>query len=110
MASEACPAKAAGGLRLIAADARQALRTRRFLMAAGTSLLLPVVLAASAWFGVVEFQVAGLAAALICLLIAVYYAIIRSGLNLRFGDPSLTGEMILTAILCIACVGYYAGE
>ncbi len=39
----------------------------------------------------------------------MYYGLLRSGLNLRFRDPSLTGEMILSAILCIAFLGYYAG-
>src|SRR5260221_13187048 len=105
MASEACPAKAAGGLRLIAADARQALRTQRFLMAAGTSLLLPVVLAAAAWFGVVEFRVAGLAAGLIGLGVGGYYGLLRKRLNPRFRDPSLTRGRILSAILCIAFLG-----
>ena len=110
MEAPAAGSRPAAGFRSNPEDARQALRMRRFYMAAGTSLLLPLVLAASAALGTVELRVAGWGAAMVAALVALFYALFRSGLNLRFRDPSLTGEQILAAILCVAYVSYHVGE
>ena len=100
----------AAGVRLLPDDARQALRMRRFFIAAGTSCLLPLVLAASAALGSVDIRVAAWGSAMVAALVAVFFALFRSGLNLRFRDPSLTAEMILAAILCIAYLSYHVEE
>jgi diguanylate cyclase len=98
------------GFRFMPDDARQALRMRRFFIAAGTSCLVPLVLTMAAALGSVEFRVAGSGAAMVGATIVLFYAIFRSGFNLRFPDPSLTAEMILAAILCVAYLSYYVGE
>lgn len=110
MGVRATGSRSTAGFRFIPDDARQALRLRNFFVAAGTSCLMPLVLAASAALGSVEFRIAGWGAATVGALIALFYAIFRSGFNLRFPDPSLTGEMILAAILCVACFSYPAVE
>jgi diguanylate cyclase len=88
----------------------QALRLRRFLMAAGTALLMPLLLLIAALLGMVSVRVVGQGFALILGVSALFYLLIRSGLNRRFRDPSMTGELILAAILSTAYISYIAGE
>ena len=92
------------------ADKRQALRVRRYLMAAATSLLVVLVLFLSAWFDVLPLDAAIHGAGGIAALIVIFYFLLRSGLNLRFGDPSLTTEQIGAAILVLAYVMYHAPQ
>jgi signal transduction histidine kinase/ActR/RegA family two-component response regulator len=89
-------------------DARQALRMRRYLMAAGTSLMVVVLL-------FVAYELGGLAwtgfvrgTGLITFWVVIFYAAIRSGLNLRLPDPSLTIPQLYTSILTMAYIMYYA--
>jgi diguanylate cyclase (GGDEF)-like protein len=93
----------------VSGDALQKLRLRRFYMGAATSALMPVVLLVSSAIGVVPLRVAGLAAIVIASFIALFYVLFRSGLNQGWRDPSLTGEQILAAIVCIAFISYFAG-
>jgi diguanylate cyclase (GGDEF)-like protein len=90
-------------------DARQALRLRRYLMAASTSLLAAALLFICYWLGLLALETALGGAALIGFFIALFFALFRSGLNLRFRDPSLTAEMILAAVLVLAYLMYHAG-
>jgi diguanylate cyclase (GGDEF)-like protein len=89
-------------------DARQALRLKRYLMAASTSLLAAVALFICHWLGLLPLRTAVGGAALIGLFVVLFFAVFRSGLNLRFRDPSLTGEMILAAVLTLAYLSYHA--
>src|SRR5206468_3118694 len=91
-------------------DERQALRLRRFLLAAGTSLLVIGVLFASEELGIVPLDTAIRGSTGIVALIVLFYAILRSGLNLRLRDPSLTFEQAGSAILMLAYVMYYAPQ
>jgi diguanylate cyclase (GGDEF)-like protein len=109
MANGVSAARAAEWLRIFPDDARQALRMRRFFMAAATSLLLPLLLATMASLGLAEWEVAGWSVLIVGAPVAAFFALFRTGLNLRFADPSLTGEQILAAILCTAYVSYHAG-
>ena len=93
-----------------AADAPQALRTRRLLMAAASSLLIPVILAIAAALDMAEYSVAGWSAVLVLALSTVFYAFFRSGLNLRFRDPSMSAEISLAAILSVALISYWADD
>lgn len=81
-------------------DRRQRLRLRRFFMA---------LVSYAMWFGMALvihqaglLQIGNRAVLLIFLAIlftqAVFYALFRSGLNLRFADPSLTLPQILVAL------------
>jgi diguanylate cyclase (GGDEF)-like protein len=87
-------------------DERQALRMRRFFMGAATALLLPLVVLAGAVLGLAEPDAVAEVGVLIAALLAIFYVVFRSGLNLRFRDRSLTAEQIVVAIACVAFVAY----
>ncbi len=91
-------------------DPRQAHRMRRFLMAAATSFMVLALLALLQWQGFLARQVVIDVSVAVGLLIIVFYALFRSGLNQRFADPSLTVPMIAAAIITLAFVIYYAGQ
>ncbi len=91
-------------------DARQALRMRRYFMAAATSMLMPLLLLFLAGVGLVRDEAFVWSAGLVGALVVLFFIVFRIGLNLRFRDPSLTGEQILAAILTTAMVGYHAGQ
>jgi signal transduction histidine kinase/ActR/RegA family two-component response regulator len=91
-----------------AGDARQALRMRRYLMAAGTSLMVIVLLLVAYELGGLERTGLVQGTALISFWVALFYAAIRSGLNLRLRDPSLTIPQLYTSILTMAYIMYYA--
>ena len=91
------------------ADERQSLRIGRFLMAAGTSLLACVALVLCAFLGLLPWRVAVEGTAGVVTLMLGFYALFRSGLNLRFADPSLTSEQVAAAILFLAYINYHAG-
>ena len=90
------------------ADAKQALRIRRSLMAAGTSLLVLFLLVVGYTQGLLELPVLTEAAFMTCALIALIYAVFRSGFNLRFPDPSLTMEQIILATMALVYIMYQA--
>ena len=91
------------------ADERQSLRIGRFLMAAGTSLLACVALVLCAFLGLLPWRVAIEGTAGVVTLMLGFYALFRSGLNLRFADPSLTTEQVAAAILFLAYISHHAG-
>jgi len=91
------------------ADERQSLRIGRFLMAAGTSLLACLALVLCAFLGLLPWRVAAEGTAGVVTLMLGFYALFRSGLNLRFADPSLTTEQVAAAILFLAYISYHAG-
>ncbi|MEO8143970.1 MAG: GGDEF domain-containing protein [Betaproteobacteria bacterium] len=101
MGSEASPAPK---------DPRQTLRMRRFYLGAGTSLLGPAALLLAVWLDAVALDAALRSIAFIFGLIAFFYALFRSGLNLRFADPSLTVEMIGASILVLAWIMFQAPQ
>ena len=90
-------------------DERQALRMRRYLMAAGTSLLLCLALFVFSFFGRLPLRVAVEGSLGVALLAGVFFVLFRTGLNQRFSDPSLTTEQVGAAILWIAYLMYHAG-
>lgn len=95
---------------LVARDslaAKQALRLRRFGLAA-LAYALGIGLAAIMWaVGALPLEALAQAAAVFLAINAVLYAVIRSGLNLRFRDPSLTRIQILVAITVILFLMYH---
>ncbi|MGQ0544381.1 MAG: GGDEF domain-containing protein, partial [Betaproteobacteria bacterium] len=91
------------------ADERQSLRIGRFLMAAGTSLLVCLALVVCAFLGLLPWRAAIEGTAGIATLVLAFYALFRSGLNLRFSDPSLTMEQVAAALLFLAYIMYHAG-
>jgi diguanylate cyclase (GGDEF)-like protein/PAS domain S-box-containing protein len=88
-------------------DAKQALRLRRFGLAALT-YSLSMGLVSLAWaFGVLS-ESAALDVGFLFILVNVgLYAAIRSGFNLRFKDPSLTRFQMLVAITLLMVLVYH---
>jgi diguanylate cyclase (GGDEF)-like protein len=78
-------------------------------MAAGTSLLFCLALAVCAFLGLLPWRAAIDGSIAVLALIILFYSLFRSGLNLRFGDPSLTTEQAGAAILILAYIMYHAG-
>ena len=91
------------------ADDRQSLRLGRFLMAAGTSLLVSLALLLFAFLDLLPWRAAIQGTAGIVTLSALFFVLFRTGLNLRFSDPSLTTEQIGAAILFLAYIMYHSG-
>ena len=91
-------------------DAKQALRLRRFGLAA-LSYALAAALVAVAWaFGVLPASIALEVAAAYLVLNLGLYVVIRSGFNLRFADPSLTRFQILAAITVLMYIVYHLDD
>jgi diguanylate cyclase (GGDEF)-like protein len=90
-------------------DESQALRMRRYLMGAGTSLLLCFTLLMLAFFGRLPWAVASEGTLGVVALVVLFYVVFRSGLNLRFADPSLTTEQLGAALMLLAFLMTHAG-
>jgi diguanylate cyclase (GGDEF)-like protein/PAS domain S-box-containing protein len=89
-------------------DPQQTLRLRRYFMAAGTSLLAMALIFACRLQGVISHAAFVQIATAIVLAIVAFYVVFRSGLNLRFSDPSLTEAQMLTAIAVVLYAMYSA--
>jgi diguanylate cyclase (GGDEF)-like protein len=90
-------------------EERQSMRVARFLMAAGTSLLVCFILALCAFLGLLPPRVAIDGSIGTLALFALFAAVFRSGLHHRFSDPSLITEQVGAAILLLAYIMYHAG-
>ena len=87
-------------------DPKQALRLRRFALAS-ISYTLTMVLVTTAWlFGVLPTASALVIAAAYLAINVGFFAAIRSGLNLRFKDPSLTLYQMLAGITVVMYIAY----
>ena len=89
-------------------DPKQTLRLRRYFAAAGTSLLAIGLLFACHVQGVITQAAFLEIAAAILLAILVFYIVLRSGLNLKLPDPSLTQPQMLTASVVVLYAMYSA--
>lgn len=89
---------------ILPADSRQAIRVKRFLMASASALLVVLCLLLFSWLGMMPLDVALSGSAAIFALIAIFYVLFRTGLNLRLADPSLTSEQVGSAIVVLAYV------
>ncbi len=85
-------------------DPKQSHRIRRLLMAAGASSMVVVLLFISFLLDVLPLRAFVIAALVTLFFVLAFYAIFRSGLNLRFRDSSLT----LPQIFCSTLVILYA--
>jgi len=92
-------------------DAKQALRLRRFGLAALIYAVAVVAVVAVAWaFGVLPAS-AALEVAAACLALNLgLYVVIRSGFNLRFEDPSLTRFQLLAAVTVLMYLVYHMDD
>lgn len=91
-------------------ESKQKLRLRRFLFAAAVSVLYLVVLGVFHTQGKVDRTTLLQACAIVAVMILVFSALFRSGLNLRFPDPSLTGWQLLASVFTMLYVAYRAPD
>jgi PAS domain S-box-containing protein len=96
--------------RFIDDDSKQALRMRHYFIAAGTSLLVLAILLASHLQGMFSRIAFLQTSALIILAVLGFYIIFRSGLNLKFSDPSLTLPQMSVATVIVLHALYMAGS
>ena len=77
---------------------------RRYLLASGFSLVYLFVLFVYYWQGIITLQTLVKASVLVSLLIALFYIVFRSRLNLRMRDASLTAPQMLSAVFAMLYV------
>ena len=83
-------------------DAKQSVRMQRFLMAAATYVMTIGLTSLSAYLGFIEWHAVSFMTMAILLVNGVFYFLIRSDLNLKFKDPSLTQQQIFAC--CMVCM------
>ena len=86
----------------------EAVRVGGVLMAAGTALLVCLALVVCAFLELLPWEAAIQGTAGIATLAALFYLMVRTGLNRRFADPSLATEQTAAAILFLAYIMYHA--
>ncbi len=91
-------------------DAKQALRLRRFGLAALTYFLGMALVELVSIFGLLPAAPALQAIAAAVTINLVLYAVFRSGFNQRFADPSLTVPQIVIAIALLMFVIYHMDD
>ncbi len=91
-------------------EVNQRIRFRRFLLASTFSLVYLVVLAIFHSQGKVDRETLVQASAIATAAILAIFALFRSGLNLRFADPSLTALQFLAAVSTMLFVVYRAPD
>lgn len=95
-------------LHLYPHDPKQAVRLRRFYMAASTSVLVVFLIFLCNWLGFVSNKVLGIASGIIVVILAVFYLLFQTKLNLKFRDPSLTAPQMLASSLTMIYVMHNA--
>ncbi|MES2091713.1 MAG: hypothetical protein V4532_17315, partial [Pseudomonadota bacterium] len=87
-------------------DPKQRLRIQRSLVATVNFVICTMVLGYAVSNGAVNETAGWILSAYMVSQSLVFYGVLRSGLNLRFADPSMTLAQILVALTCVA--GAYA--
>ncbi|HTE16267.1 MAG TPA: GGDEF domain-containing protein [Burkholderiales bacterium] len=88
-------------------NAQQALRLRRYFFALLTSLLVLFFLAVVHIHGYMDWEGLRWSATGMFICIVIFYVLFRSGLNLRFRDPSLTSAQMLSAFFVTTMAAFY---
>jgi diguanylate cyclase (GGDEF)-like protein len=91
-------------------DPKQAVRIRVFWMAAGSYLVGYLVLMVSHLLGVIGPQPLYYLVLPFVIPNAAFYTLFRTGLNLRFKEPSLTAAQIVVATMVIMYTVYLAEQ
>ena len=89
---------------------RQRIRMRRFAFASVFSILFIGVLAVFYAQDKMDGETLAHAALFVIAFIVAFFFIFRTGINLRFSDPSLTGWQFLAAVVTMLYVVYYAPD
>src|SRR5260221_3786315 len=82
------------------------MRIRRFLLASLFAVLYLLVLAIFSTQNMVDRVTLIEACVIVAVLILTFSSVFRSGFNLRFSDPSLTGWQLLAAVYAMLFVVY----
>ena len=90
-------------------DREQDIRFRRYLIAVATSLLVAFLLGVCVLEGALPRRPFAFAAGIVLVSIVAFYFIIRTGLNRRARDPSLTVPMMVAAICTVTYTLYHLG-
>ena len=90
-------------------DPKQAVRMRRFYMAASTSFLVIFLIFVCSWLGFIDSQVLLNAGCMIVIIMVLFYVVFRAKLNLKFRDPSMTAAQMLASSLTMVYVMHNAG-
>ena len=89
-------------------NGKQGVRLNRYLMALAAYCVCTGLLGIAHWLGLIPARPAMVAAAAMLAANVVIFALIRSGWNERFRDPSLTWMQVISAIAVIMYVTYYS--
>jgi hypothetical protein len=88
----------------------QAVRIRRFFMAAGTYAVAFILGFIQSSLGIMEARPLYFLLLIVAAFLITYYLLFRTGVNLRFRDPSLTAPQMYTATLVLMYCMYFAGQ
>jgi len=93
-------------------DHNQALRIKRFLMAFGSYVMWMMLIFYCYSLGLLRLSLAwtGAVASIVLIVNIILFAIIRSGLNSRFKDPSLTETQMIIGTLVAMTMTYYLNQ
>ncbi len=91
-------------------DLQQALRIRRFLLAASAYFICAVLCFVAYLNGFVQSHAFIVGVSFVILINIVTYIFLRSGLNLKMADPSLTVFQICSAIMMVMYLMLYAND
>jgi len=83
---------------------------RRSFLGAGTAGVMALVLALAAALELIEPEVAAEGCIALALLVAVFYALLKSGINWRFADPSLATGQLAAAFVLLGYLTYRADD
>jgi diguanylate cyclase (GGDEF)-like protein len=89
-------------------DRRQALRLRRLLISVAVYLPCAILLYLVAWLGFLPQWFTPFWFAVFAAANLIFFGLIKSGLNLRFKDPSMTMAQMAVAIGAVALILYHA--
>ncbi|MEW6077078.1 MAG: GGDEF domain-containing protein [Thermodesulfobacteriota bacterium] len=91
-------------------DPKQALRIRRFFLAATGYVVWMIIIAASSALGLSRTSPAGLALScgLMFLSLFIFYVFLRTGFNKRFKDPSMTIAQMVIACFWVGVTVYFS--
>lgn len=90
-------------------EQQQSVRVRRFLLASVTYVLAVAVVALGAVMKIWGTDVLVIYVIVVVGANSIFYVIIRSGLNRKLADPSLSSLQIATAIVALMYVAFNAG-
>jgi len=90
--------------------AGQRVRIVRYLIASASSFLVIALFGAGWALGFLSGTAVATGAALVMACVLGFFALFRSGANLRLADPSATFVQIFASVVAVSYVLYHAGE